>query len=72
MVRFVAWTTTRLQILFAPPPSSRFVDNKYVDGWDDPRFPTVRGILRHGTMTGWLVVHASPDPPPPLPPPPQA
>ncbi|CAF0785356.1 unnamed protein product [Didymodactylos carnosus] len=31
-----------------------FVNNGLVTGWDDPRFPTVRGILRHGMTVDGL------------------
>ena len=36
-----------------------FVDTKRVDGWDDPRFPTVRGVIRKGirveTLTEFML-----------------
>ena len=36
-----------------------FVETKRVDGWDDPRFPTVRGVLRKGirveTLTEFML-----------------
>jgi len=31
-----------------------FVEQGKVDGWSDPRFPTVRGILRHGETVAGL------------------
>jgi glutamyl-tRNA synthetase len=38
---------------------SWLVDNNYVEGWNDPRFPTVQGILRRGltvqTLTEFML-----------------
>ena len=32
-----------------------FVEQGLVDGWSDPRFPTVRGIIRHGMLVQTLI-----------------
>lgn len=32
-----------------------FVENNYVTGWEDPRFPTLRGVLRRGILPETLI-----------------
>ena len=51
------WEYSRLNLEYTTLSKRKlqwFVDNGHATGWDDPRFPTVQGVVRRGMQVGAL------------------
>ena len=51
------WEYSRLNLEYTTLSKRKlqwFVDNKHATGWDDPRFPTVQGVVRRGMQVDAL------------------